>query len=269
MKKCLIFQIGFNKCGTSTIHKFFEKNNIQAIHHGSKKGSKVCANMFRQYKKNKPLFSEYVDQYVAFSDFGVYTSPNNATDILFLNNEYKESKNDQERTWLQVIHKQYEEFQKIYILNIRDVNHWLKSRYIHHDLVKRARKSVKKKFNEDIDDIEVLRRWRSLWYQYYCHAIQFFQQNGIENQMIVLDIEENDSLQKLSKFCNKFGLQTKGNFEIHENKSSKKRTRYYKNRRKMWNELVEMYPELSDNDDQNEFHRIMVKMQEIKELKMP
>ena len=126
----------------------------------------------------KPVLSDFINKNVritSYSDFGVYISDDNTKDILFLNDSYKMDKYGTYRTWYELLNNQYNEYDKLYILNIRNVNHWLKSRYLHNNFVDRAKYAVNKTFNENIDDIQVLYRWKALWYKYHCNLLEYFQ----------------------------------------------------------------------------------------------
>ena len=238
LKKCLIFQIGFNKCGTNTLHAFFKKNNIPSAHHTSK-GQKLSTAMFNNYKNEKPVLHGFIDRITAFSDFGVYICNFSIPDILFDNIEYNALKNDSKKAWYEVFQENHHDYDKLYILNIRSVNKWLCSRYFHNRSIKNAILKVKQTFNEDIDEVEVLYRWKSLWYKYHSDVLKYFNTHNLRERLLIFDIE-NDQLSKLSEFLNRFGFDTNGDMKIHKNQTRRKPEKL-----ENWKRIEKMHPDLS------------------------
>ena len=63
--KFRIFQIGFNKCGTRTLTKFFQHNKIESVHYDK---GQIAGSMFRHHRNNKPLVDIVYRNTVFFSD---------------------------------------------------------------------------------------------------------------------------------------------------------------------------------------------------------
>ena len=53
--KLLIFQIGFNKCGTRSLYHFFKDNGIPSIHYD---GGKIAKSMFQNNSMNKKFMDK-------------------------------------------------------------------------------------------------------------------------------------------------------------------------------------------------------------------
>ena len=61
---CKIFQIGFNKCGTKTLHHYFSRNGIQSVHWDE---GRLAQCMFANLAAGKNLLAGY-EQFDAFTD---------------------------------------------------------------------------------------------------------------------------------------------------------------------------------------------------------
>ena len=121
----LIFQIGFNKCGTTSLFRLFQNNNISGLHwyHGY-----LYKKMFKRYLNHEPVLTDFINNYTYYtyySDFGTYIY----NEIFQTNNEYEAklfiNKPDIGTTWYQILCNDYpeQEYNKFFILNIRNVNY--------------------------------------------------------------------------------------------------------------------------------------------------
>ena len=63
------FQIGFRKCGTTSIAAFFNRNGIPCIHHD--RGHLGC-RMQQNLRQGAPLLAGYDEQYRAFANMEYY-----------------------------------------------------------------------------------------------------------------------------------------------------------------------------------------------------
>ena len=68
--KIRVFQIGFNKCGTRSLFKFFKKNGIESIHYD--KGN-IAISMFNNFNQNKKLIDKKYAGVVFFFRYGMYS----------------------------------------------------------------------------------------------------------------------------------------------------------------------------------------------------
>ena len=63
------FQIGFHRCGTTSIHKFFEANGIPSVHFDR---GRLATTMFDNLAQGRYILSGY-ESYSAFSDMELLT----------------------------------------------------------------------------------------------------------------------------------------------------------------------------------------------------
>ena len=258
INELLIFQIGFNKCGTTTLADLFEANGIRSMHFTWKLSGRdkdLSKKMFDSHLHNRPILWKLNSTY--FGDFGVFATNLQDGDILFLNDNYKVG---EYRTWYEILDNQYLEYTKLYILNIRNVNEWIKSRYRHNWrdwLTVKARIALNKTYNESIDDIEVLYRWKSLWYKYHCNFLLYFEKHNLMDNLIIFDIDS-DPIQKLIDFFKLYGIYLNSSYYGNDNPSTNKGPF----RLKQWMKIEKLYSNLSvkfnDNDEyKNEYQRIL------------
>ena len=105
-----IFIIGFNKTGTRTLHNYFQKNSIPSIHYDN---GRLANEIKYNFENNKKLLNGY-DKFTVFSDMENILGK----DLNYAHIEY-----------FTEMEKQYPSAK--FILNIRDVNNWIKSRNKH------------------------------------------------------------------------------------------------------------------------------------------
>ena len=100
-----IFQIGFNKCGTRTLHAFFVQNGISAVHWDK---GRLAARMFANLHFGRRCMEGYEE--TAFSDMVLV---NNNGVMLFGYKLFRE------------LDAQYPK--SFFILNTRDFDKWMTS----------------------------------------------------------------------------------------------------------------------------------------------
>lgn len=103
------FQIGFNKCGTSSIARFFAKNGIPCVHWDQ---GQLAKRMHHNLQEGQFILSGY-EHYDAFTDMEHAT----AHEIF-----------DSYKYYMQIF-EQVED--AMFILNTRDRDSWIKSRLSH------------------------------------------------------------------------------------------------------------------------------------------
>ena len=103
------FQIGFNRCGTTSIHSFFEENGISSVHCDR---GRLATTMFDNLAQGKHILRGY-EEYNAYSDMELLTY-----------DKYFEAYKLYEPIMAQVPDAKF-------ILNIRDPEKWIMSRLIH------------------------------------------------------------------------------------------------------------------------------------------
>jgi hypothetical protein len=205
-KNIRIFLIGFNKCGTRTLHKFFMSNNIKSVHYDN---GRIANSMWRHHKNKRPLIHDQYKDVVFFSDMeNIYTPEGNLpiyiAPTLFkkLDRQYKNSK---------------------FILNTRTLNNWLESRIRHAN--GNYLKFVCKKY--DLSEDTLIQKWIDDWNNHHKNVIEYFKNRS--NDFLIYDIEK-DSIEKIINFLKqefylnpklyrKFGVtnKTTNDYKISEN----------------------------------------------------
>jgi hypothetical protein len=144
-----IFLIGFNKCGTTSIHRYFVANGIRSVHWD--KGM-LARRIFQNIASGAPLLTGY-ESFDAFTDMewtderGVYHLE-----------AYK---------LFPYLAAQYPD--ALFILNTRDRESWIRSRLRQPNYAARARKYHRVTSNEQLADI-----WRADWDRHHRRVTDFF-----------------------------------------------------------------------------------------------
>jgi hypothetical protein len=153
-----IFQIGFNKCGTVSIHKFFIKNGLKSVHWD--KGN--LANTIKEnHENNLPILKGYED-FDCFSDMenvkmGLYIP------ILY----FKE------------LDKQYPNSK--FILNVRPIDNWIKSRLNHGKYLEISKETL------NLSEEEIIELWKKQWNTHINEVKEYFKERP--NDLCIFDIE--------------------------------------------------------------------------------
>lgn len=144
-----VFQIGFNKCGTRTIHHFLHVNGIKSIHWDA---GDLARRMFRNLVEGDGLVAGY-EGYEAFSDMEVVGRE-------FALEAYK---------LFPILAQQYPE--AVFVLNTRDREEWVKSRFNHGrgQYAKRWKSVLKISDDDKLADV-----WRSDWDRHHDRVHEFF-----------------------------------------------------------------------------------------------
>lgn len=167
-----IFQIGFNKCGTRTLFRFFKKNGIPSVHY---KQGQLALTIWKNISAGrKPLLG--IDQFIAYTDMQFVAKHRIIEAISY----YKE-------LW-QYYPNSY------FILNTRDRDDWIQSRLNHGagGYPERYRKGLKVK-----DKSAVIERWKDDWDRHHKEVQEFFADKP--GRLLVLNIGKDDP-QKLVDF---------------------------------------------------------------------
>ena len=154
MKK--IFVIGPNKCGSSSIHHFFESNGITSAHWGGGDAeSNLAYRMKLNCEKGLPVLNG-MEEVTAFSDFNYFGSDRyiiGGTDLFEnLYAEYPDA---------------------YYILNTRPTEKWLLSRLRHSDIAERTMKLL------NLDLVELIKFWIDEKENHEFHMAKFFQNKSL------------------------------------------------------------------------------------------
>ena len=159
-----VFQIGFNRCGTTTLYHFFRRNGIEAIHNDN---GQIARNFVRRKAADQDPFLDYPD-IIFFSDMGT--------------------------SFGGVVIETFREFRYIYrfypdayfILNVRDMQRWLLSRLNDANLLERHKAVRGFRTTE-----EALLRWTVDWNTHLKDVKAFFADKP--SQLLVFDIERDDA----------------------------------------------------------------------------
>ncbi|WP_170335314.1 sulfotransferase [Ruegeria arenilitoris] len=168
-----IFQIGFNKCGTRSIYRFFQRAGIYSGHFN--RGLLALRMQENLAAGRKPLAGR-IDQYVAFTDVQRVAAEGVIEGAAFFRELYEYYPNS------------------YFVLNIRDKEGWLRSRSRHGagNYMKRYGKAL----GLSRDD-EIIAYWGRQWDDHLDSVQKFFADKP--NQLLVYDIK-NDSPEKICAF---------------------------------------------------------------------
>jgi hypothetical protein len=193
-----IFVIGFNKTGTRTIHRFFDKHNIKSIHWDQGKIARTIKSNFDLMQNNNncnvTLLGEY-DKYNVLCDMEDIEQDIYANEVYFkyLALAYPNSK---------------------FILNIRNIENWIQSRLKHQNkILGNYADYLCKKYNLNI--LQLQEKWRRDFYTHINNVTTFF--STIPNRLVVFDIEK-DNVDKLISFLPEYKLNR--DFFIHYGKTT-------------------------------------------------
>ncbi len=125
-----IFQIGFNRCGTTTLIRFFQANNLKCLHWG--RGS-IAAGIEAARLEGKPLLS-YVDGYFAYGDME-FVEVESESKKLLKKKPFRRLYKNLPKDNITPIYA-FENFRELdkqypgskFILNTRNVEDWINSR---------------------------------------------------------------------------------------------------------------------------------------------
>eukprot|EP01083_Nonionella_stella_P032111 87864_1 len=224
-----IFEIGFHKCGTRTMHSFMKSNGIPSIHWAR---GQIRSVMIQRYFGNESLLTnEYLRNYIYYSDFVAYAPMSDGVflwQVLF--NESKDSK---------------------FVILIRNINHWLRSRYFHPGMVEGRRRH-----NPHITDIEIVNAWKREWYRYYCLVFDFFEKMNASNRLLLFDIEA-DPIDKVIQFFGAFNLTLTRTHWSHQGRTHHDVNQTTMNQTMILTMNNSIFKVLEEFDNRTEYSRIV------------
>jgi hypothetical protein len=144
-----VFQIGFNKCGTRTISRFLQQNGFKAIHWD---GGNLALAIYRNLTNGESLIKGY-EQFDVFTDMETIRNE-------FAFEAYK------------LFPSLADEFpEALFILNTRDREDWIRSRFNHgNGIYARRWKSAL----GITDDARLEEIWRDDWERHHERVCDFF-----------------------------------------------------------------------------------------------
>eukprot|EP01084_Bolivina_argentea_P108821 194501_1 len=228
-----IWQIGFPKMGCTSLAMFFNDNNIPSTGLINTRFSDLEKVINIQTRNSKPTFGNLTNQFRYFGDFGADVIQPNAShtylfeDILYY---YPNSK---------------------FILNIRQINVWLKSRYFH------WYGGEKKASGFMLHWIQNFPAITDNYNKYLCFVIDYFYNHKyIKDDLLVFDIEK-DSIEKLITYFQRFNLCLNESLWGHSNARVDKsyiNDRFYKRRVEIYKKHIESHPEYMITNSSNTYN---------------
>lgn len=174
-----VFLIGFNKCGTRTIHWYFKSNGYQSVHWDS---GRLAIAIFRNLTNSLPLLTGY-EQYRVFSDMEEIVRGTFAFEAYklypYLSAQYSDS---------------------VFILNTRDVENWINSRLAH------GKGGYAKKWMSILNvhsNEELISCWRRDWERHHENVERYFA--GGQRRFLKFDVE-NDSPETINRALPEYRL---------------------------------------------------------------
>lgn len=181
-----IFVVGFNKCGTTSLHKMFRRAGIASSHYrhnGADGSSQVIAEtMASNARAGQPLLTGIEDA-TAYSDMDMCSKHSYLSGI----GQFRQ------------LDRQYPGSR--FILNTRDPENWLNSRCRHFN-GGYLRRAMAQAGSRDMHEMRAI--WRLDWHAH--HAALQVHFAAPHDQFLIFDIERDDP-KKLCAFLPEYGLK--------------------------------------------------------------
>jgi len=201
-----IFLIGFNKCGTTSFHSFFQANNISSVHW---RGNTLATQIYDNLRVNKEHLLGDLDKWQAYTDMicipgAPWDSPNSESYPVI-----------EACSYFRELDQCYPG--SLFILNTRSPDSWLVSRLKHDNgrFADAYTNSLRKQGL--LGDEEISSYWLRQWHDHH-HAVQEYFSRNRTSQFLYFDIERNTS-QDLVEFIGQYYLLQDKHFP-HTHKSS-------------------------------------------------
>jgi len=168
-----IIQIGFNRCGTRTLHGFFLRNGISSVHW---ERGRIAKQFYARKAAGEDPFTDYNGSLLRLRRHTVAL-----TDMQFLDGKVLlEPFKDYE-----YIHRFYPD--AYYILNTRDRESWVRSRILHGagNFLRRYQSYLGGAGVDEVCDV-----WRRDWDDHHTKARAFFRDSGA--RFLDFNIETDD-----------------------------------------------------------------------------
>jgi hypothetical protein len=169
-----VFQIGFNKCGTRSISAFFKNHGLRTA--DWERGDLATSIKCDLAAGERPLKDwDHID---VFSDMEKVTD----TAIIEGYRHFRE------------LHRAYPD--ALFILNTRNVEHWVRSRMAHGSGNYTRRYRINLRLGSDS---EVMDRWRKDWFEHHSAVLDYFIPD-FRNSLFIWDLE-NPDFEALAEMC--------------------------------------------------------------------
>lgn len=171
--------IGFNKSGTTSIHKLFEDNRVPSVHWDNGRLAKRC---LLNALNGKKLLHGYDNTYNVFSDFMFRTD-----NFLFEGNSlFRQMNRDYPDSY--------------FVYNKRDIDDWINSRINHPGVVAGLNLlELQKKILSTNSDVVAIEYWKKMRGSFEEEIRDYFKNN---KRFIEIDIYDPEFTQKLSSHVN-------------------------------------------------------------------
>ena len=176
-----IFQIGFNRCGTTSIYHFFNskcENKPRCLHWQE---GDLALKMFINLKNKKPILEGPYENFDVYTDMQAFIRSSEGEALLFLAHMdcYK------------LLDEQYPGSK--FILNTRNVYNWVASRIRHYRSYKQDYMALMESIYKTNNVLDV---WMKQWVEHHDDVVNYFKGR---DDLLILDIER-DSGQKIVNF---------------------------------------------------------------------
>ena len=206
-----IFQIGFNKCGTKTLHHYFSRNGVRSVHWDY---GRLAQRMLANLASGSKLLAGY-------EQFDVFT------DMEYLN---------ESGTYLEA-YKLYRHLAEqyphsVFILNTRNRDAWIRSRLGHGKDLSYAQRSM---VHYNVTSIQELTNlWNAEWEHHHCDVTEFFARKPYRFFICQIETDLPSILDKALPECN---LDA-----VHYRLKGGKNRRRLKAVRRLWSILLNSKP---------------------------
>jgi len=194
-----IFLIGFNKCGTTSFHEFFLKNDISSVHWRGNTLAMTIHDNTQAGRKN------------LLGELGGWTA---YTDMICIPGSPWGASNSNERPviegcrFFKELHQSYPD--ALFILNTRDPFAWLNSR-LKHDNGKFAAAYLASLAGARIHSTsQLLKYWLKTWHKHHWEVLNYFDSEGSDN-FLLYDINHGDPAE-IVMFLRRYFLITSEDF---------------------------------------------------------
>ncbi|MFC3094621.1 hypothetical protein DRW07_12970 [Alteromonas sediminis] len=177
LNKAMLLVVGFNKTGTTSIHRLAQKSGYNSVHWDE---GKIAKRILYNAANNIPLLSGYHDSYQVYSDMafrcGNFRFDANSL-FMQLDHDYPNAK---------------------FLYNYRDIDAWLESRINHGEVVDgETNIQYYRRLFGTSNDLKIKNFWRNERLRYEDDIRAYF--DGT-NKLIELNIEDNKFVDKLNNF---------------------------------------------------------------------
>lgn len=191
--KKLLFVIGFNKTGTTSIHRLFQQNGFKSVHWDE---GRLAKKMLNNVCNGDPVLMGYDDKFDIYSD------------IVFRTSSFHFEGNS-------LFKQLYYDYPESYFLyNTRDMDKWLESRVNHPNIVYGMTEfQLQQKLLNTTDEEKIKSYWKTQRLRFEEDINLFFKDTG---RLLTLDIADINFVEKLTTFT---GFKINSTFWEQHNKT--------------------------------------------------